>query len=124
MQFITTTETTTARNQPDLALCAWVGSATPGATFEYYRGDLALDRTRFGRFGNTPARAALALVAGWALELAERGFVHLVQRRHGPHDYSYHVVAAARRTGGSKRHRERPSSLRPRPARGSMAEAA
>lgn len=96
MQITTTIEKKTARHQPDLALCAWVGSALPGATFEYHHGDLALDRTPFGRFGDTPARAALALVAGCALDLAGRGLLHLVQRRHGPHDYSYLAIVRAR----------------------------
>ena len=44
----------------EIELCAWIAQAEPGAILEYHRGFLALDRTAFGRFADTPARAALA----------------------------------------------------------------
>ena len=44
----------------EIELCAWIAQAEPGAVLEYHRGFLALDRTAFGRFAETPARAALA----------------------------------------------------------------
>ena len=43
----------------EIELCAWIAQAEPGAVLEYHRGYLALDRTAFGRFADTPARAAL-----------------------------------------------------------------
>jgi hypothetical protein len=58
----------------EIELCAWVAQAEPGAVLEYHRGYLAHD-------------------------LAERGLVHLVQRRHGPEDYSYFAVARPRAKG-------------------------
>ena len=83
----------------EIELCAWVAQAAPGAILEYHRGYLALDRTAFGRFADTPARAALALLGTRAHDLAERGLVHLVQHRHGLEDYSYFAVARARSRG-------------------------
>ena len=83
----------------EIELCAWVAQAEPGAVLEYHRGYLALDRTAFGRFGDTPARGALGLLGSRAHDLAERGLVHLVQHRHGPEDYSYFAIARARREG-------------------------
>ncbi|HRO10250.1 MAG TPA: hypothetical protein PK452_01885, partial [Amaricoccus sp.] len=44
----------------EIEICAWIAQAEPGAVLEYHRGYLALDRTAFGRFGDAPARAALA----------------------------------------------------------------
>lgn len=83
----------------EIELCAWVAQAEPGAVLEYHRGYLALDRTAFGRLGDTPARGALGLLGNRAHDLAERGLVHLVQHRHGPEDYSYFAVARARSRG-------------------------
>jgi hypothetical protein len=80
----------------EIELCAWVAQAAPGATIEYHRGYLALDRSGFGSLGNTPARAAVGLLGARAHDLADRGLVHLVQQRHGPEDYSYIAVARAR----------------------------
>jgi hypothetical protein len=81
----------------EIELCAWVAQAEPGATLTYHRGYLALDRTPFGPFADTPERAALGHLGARAHDLAERGLVHLVQHRHGPEDYSYIAVARARR---------------------------
>jgi len=83
----------------EIELCAWVAQAEPGATLEYHRGYLALDRTAFGRFADTPERAALAMLGSRAHDLAERGLVHLVQHRHGHEDYSYFAVARPRAKG-------------------------
>ena len=83
----------------EIELCAWIAQAEPGAVLEYHRGYLALDRTAFGRFADTPARAALAQLGSRAHDLAERGLVHLVQLRHGAEDYSYFAIARPRREG-------------------------
>jgi hypothetical protein len=83
----------------EIELCAWIAQAEAGAVIEYHRGYLALDRTVFGPFADTPARAALALLGNRAHDLAERGLVHLVQLRHGPEDYSYIAVARPRAKG-------------------------
>jgi hypothetical protein len=76
-----------------------VAQAEPGTVLEYHRGHLALDRTAFGRLGDTPSRAALAHLGSRAHDLSERGLLHLVQRRHGTDDYSYLAVARPRRKG-------------------------
>ena len=83
----------------EIELCAWIAQAAPGAVLEYHRGFLALDRTPFGRYGDTPVRAGLTLVGSRAHDLAERGLVHLVQLRHGAEDYSYFAIARPRREG-------------------------
>jgi hypothetical protein len=83
----------------EIELCAWIAQAEPGAVLEYYRGFLALDRTAFGRFADTQARAELALLGSRAHDLAERDLVHLVQFRHGPEDYSYLAISRARSKG-------------------------
>jgi hypothetical protein len=83
----------------EIELCAWLTQAEPGAVLEYHRGFLALDRTAFGRFAETPARAALSILGNRAHDLAERGLVHLVQHRHGIEDYSYFAIARPRRKG-------------------------
>lgn len=80
----------------EIELCAWVAQASPGAVLEYHRGYLALDRSAFGQFSDSPARAAVALLGTRAHDLAERDLVHLVQLRHGPDDYSYFAVARSR----------------------------
>ena len=91
------------RQLTEIELCAWIAQAEPGAVLEYHRGYLALDRTSFGRFADTPARAALGLLGSRAHDLAERGLVHLVQHRHGVEDYSYFAVARARSRGRAAR---------------------
>jgi hypothetical protein len=83
----------------EIELCAWVAQAVPGTVLEYHRGYLALDRTAFGRLGDTPERGALSLLGSRAHDLADRGLVHLVQHRHGVEDYSYFAVARARSRG-------------------------
>jgi len=83
----------------EIELCAWIAQAEPGAVLEYHRGYLALDRTAFGRFAETQARAALGMLGNRAHDLAERGLVHLVQLRHGVEDFSYLAIARPRRKG-------------------------
>ena len=62
-----------------------------GAQMVYYRGYLARDRSRT----HAPRRLSpadterIGLVSGMAARSAAEGFVALVQRRHGPGDYSY-----------------------------------
>ena len=98
----------------EIELCAWVAQAAPGAVLEYHRGYLALDRTAFGRLGDTPARGALGLLGSRAHDLAERGLVHLVQHRHGPEDYSYFAIARARGKARSPTSHPTSSPRRPR----------
>ena len=76
----------------EIDLCGWLGQAAPGDVLEYHRGFLALDT--FSRYGFAdPERVELARMARRAWWAAERGLVHLVQRRHGIDDFSYLAVA-------------------------------
>jgi hypothetical protein len=70
------------------AFRAWLERADPGASLEYHRGFLICDR---GPESDLPEdrRSALARVADAALNAAERGRVHLVQRRISAFDFSY-----------------------------------
>lgn len=77
----------------EIALCGWIGQATPGDVFEYYRGFLAFDITTQNTRLGERERAELARMARRAFLASETGLVHLVQRRHGPEDYSYLAVA-------------------------------
>jgi len=85
--------TVTKPRLTEIELCAWIGQAAPGDVLEYHRGLFALDRTAFGKFKDTPARAALDLLASRAYALAEQGLAHLVQRRNGADDFSYVAIA-------------------------------
>ena len=77
----------------EIGLCGWVGKAAPGDILEYHRGFLALDTMRQATRLPERERAELARVARRAWWAAERGLVHLVQRRHRSDDYSYLAIA-------------------------------
>jgi len=82
------------RNQlTEIELCGWVGQAAPGDILEYHRGFLALDTMPQGTRLAERERAELARVARRAWWAAERGLIHLVQRRHRSDDYSYLAIA-------------------------------
>jgi hypothetical protein len=82
-----------AQMQAD-AFRAWLQQAGPGACLEYHRGLLSLDRSPESECSEE-RRRALSRVADLALAAADRGEVHLVQRRNGRFDFSYLVVKAA-----------------------------
>ena len=77
----------------EVDFCAWITQAAPGDELEYHRGFLVLDITPFGSPMDGDARAELALVADRAFDLAERGFIHLVQRRIGVGTFAYIAIA-------------------------------
>lgn len=62
----------------------WLYAVEPGTKLEYHRGFLAIDREKM-----TKDQHNLCVDAYIA---AERGIVHIVQKRHGPLDYSYIAV--------------------------------
>jgi hypothetical protein len=80
----------------EIELCAWLAQAVPDDVLEYHRGFLPLDRSRAG--GRLRERDAIELsrVADRVWLVAELGLVHLLQRRNGPADYSYLLVARPR----------------------------
>ena len=77
------------------AFRAWLQRAEPGACLEYHRGLLSLDRSPDSNLPEA-RRRALSRVADLALNAAERGRVHLVQRRNGELDFSYLAIKANR----------------------------
>ena len=70
----------------------WFLTAGASNTVLYHSGYLALDRGPGSRLGKE-AGAELDRIATALMAMAEAGHVHLVQRRYGPVDYSYMVVA-------------------------------
>ena len=93
----------TGRNFPtaclslsEIDLCGWLGQAEPGETLEYYRGYLGIDAIAHGSPLPEQDRAELSRIARRALWAVDRGIAYLVQRRHGPHDYSYLAIARSR----------------------------
>jgi hypothetical protein len=76
--------------------CAWYGSAVPGDRIVYYRGFLAIDVSPFTFKLLDADRRTLLRVAERALQLAEDGLVHLVQRRMGEGDFTYIAIARPR----------------------------
>ena len=80
----------------EIALCSWLGQAEPGDVFEYHQGFLGVDLTPFGNSMGFKALAELAHTSARAYDLAERGFVHLVQRRIGPDTFAYLAIARPR----------------------------
>ena len=80
----------------DIQFCAWLGQASPGDAHEYHRGFLALDASIDGQTPKSDARRELARVGRITWRAAEKGLVHLVQRRCGPDDYSYLAIARRR----------------------------
>jgi hypothetical protein len=82
--------------QTEIDLLAWLGQAAVGDILEYHRGFLALDRSSCGDPTGEHHRTALGRVAICALRLADRGLVHLLQRRLGSDRFSYLAVARPR----------------------------
>jgi hypothetical protein len=87
----------------------WLAVATPGDSFAYYKGYLAMDRGVGSRLGERD-RKELCRVADAVMVLAQSGHVHPVQRRNGPGDFTYIAIAS--------------SSIRRSPARTPVSETA
>jgi hypothetical protein len=73
----------------------WLLRALPGQQLEYHRGQLIWDRSPTSGLAEGERRA-LARIADAALQAADDGLVHLVQRRNAPFDFSYLAIKAAR----------------------------
>ena len=84
----------------EAAFCNWIAQSTLGDSTVYFRGHLAYDRMPSAGTFREPERKRLVALAKRALQAAEDGLVHLVQRRHGPEDYSYIAVKAPVRRSG------------------------
>ena len=77
----------------EIELCAWLGQAEPSDALEYHHGFLVVDLAPFGGPLSSETRSELSRTSSRAYDLAERGFVHLVQRRLGPDSFSYLAIA-------------------------------
>ena len=77
-------------------LCRWLGQALPGDVLQYHRGYLALDNVAHRGRLSAQDRIDLARVARRAFWASEQGLAHLLQRRNGPDDYTYLIVARSR----------------------------
>ena len=78
------------------AFCAWLGTAAPGDVIEYYHGFLAIDVSPNARRLAEHHRKELARLVRRAQWASDKGLAHLLQRRHGPDDYTYLAVARFR----------------------------
>ena len=76
----------------EIDLCGCIGHAAPGVAVEYHRGFLALDLVPQVTRLSERDRLELARVARRAWWAADRGLVHLVQRRLGPAAFAYLAV--------------------------------
>lgn len=77
-------------------LCRWLGAAAPGDQLVYHQGFLAADLEPTSDRLTPREKERLRRVARRAMLAAEAGLVHLLQRRLGPGDYSYFLVARPR----------------------------
>jgi hypothetical protein len=74
------------------AFIQWLGKARTGSRITYHVGHLATDRVQgLGPLSESACRE-LAAIADRALALAQVDRLLLVQKRHGPGDYSYFAV--------------------------------
>ncbi|MBF0093949.1 MAG: hypothetical protein HQL34_05320 [Alphaproteobacteria bacterium] len=80
-------------------LCRWLGSAAPGDVLEYYRGFLALDASPVLSRIPEALRRAVAGIGNRAAWAAALDLAHLLQRRNGPDDFSYLIIARRRPKG-------------------------
>ena len=83
------------RRHSRVAFYRWLECARAGEQLEYNRGLLTRDRSPASELAEDDRRA-LAEVADAAFRAAGDGSVHLVQRRHGPFDFSYIAIKAGR----------------------------
>jgi len=77
----------------EITFSAWLAQAAPGEALEYHRGFLCHDRGGPAPAPQTRRSQALNLLADHVYDLAERGFVHLVQRRIDTNTFSYLAIA-------------------------------
>lgn len=94
--FVSPTSTVTPAPLDEAGLCARVFEAEPGERIEYHRGFLGLDRSPLGQHADRQTRSTISRTADRAFALAEKGAVHLVQKRLAPECFSYLAVVRPR----------------------------
>lgn len=77
----------------EVAFCAWVAQAEPGAALVYHRGFLVVDTDKQCSRLSPSSRTDLRKLADAAFEAAQQGLVHLVQRRLATERFAYIAVA-------------------------------
>lgn len=85
-------ETRLCISEQDMSV--WFSKAKPGDAIEYYRGHLWVDIDKDATTLKPKAVKAAKAIGKYAMELSRDGWAHLVQRKHGAHDYSYLAVFA------------------------------
>lgn len=75
------------------AFTAWLLRARSGERLTYWRGQLAIDTSPLTSQLPDDDRAELSSVSQLAWNMAQKGWVHLVQQRHGVNDFSYLAIA-------------------------------
>jgi hypothetical protein len=90
------TRSDAAKPLTDSELCGWLVKAEPGDALEYHRGFLARDIVAHARRLSEHDRVKLARLARCVWWAGEQKLIHLVQRRHGPDDYSYLAIARSK----------------------------
>ena len=83
----------------EIAFCAWVAQADPGAALVYHQGFLAVDTDTVLAGLSPEARGALRQLRDAAFRAAEQGLVHLVQQRLATDRFAYIAIARPRRQG-------------------------
>jgi hypothetical protein len=83
------------RRPSRVALYRWLKRTRAGEQLEYHRGLLVRDRSPASELA-VGDRRALAEMADAVFRAAVDGSVHLVQRRHGPFDFSYLAIKTGR----------------------------
>jgi len=81
----------------------WLLRAYAGERLIYWRGQLAIDASPLASQLDGDDRAELSRVSQLAWNMAQKGWIHLVQQRHGVNDFSYLAIArpqAVTQTGG------------------------
>jgi hypothetical protein len=86
----------TEKSLTDSEFCCWLAVAQPGDALQYHRGFLAQDITAYARRLSEHDRVELARLVRCVWWAGEQNLVRLVQRRHGPDDYSYIAIARPR----------------------------
>ena len=82
----------------EVELLGWLSQASPGEWLAYHRGFLALDRVPIGGHLSESGARELSGVALLAWRAAEIGIADLIQRRLGPDDFNYLIVARERKS--------------------------
>lgn len=96
MEKIVDKNTDTVSMLSEAAMCAWLGAAAPGDRLAYHRGFLAIDCDSASSRLPERDRLVLRRLAARATFAAHHRLVFVVQRRNGPGDYTYLLIARRR----------------------------